>query len=83
MTLLSDYLLDLAVVLVLLAAFWQFRTPPGARRGNITAAAASENIFREVLVGARRCALMKKEHGNRIRNALVERKLWVRVVKID
>ena len=40
MNLLPDYLLDLAVVLVLLAAFWQFRTPHGARRGNITAAAA-------------------------------------------
>lgn len=40
MNFLSDYLLDLAVVLVLLAAFWQFRTPHGARRGNITAAAA-------------------------------------------
>ena len=40
MNLLSDYLLDLAVVLVLLAAFRQFRTPHGARQGNITAAAA-------------------------------------------
>lgn len=39
MNFLPDYLLDLAVVLVLLAAFWQFRTPHGARRGNITAAA--------------------------------------------
>lgn len=51
MTLLSDYLLDLAVVLVLLAAFRQFRTPPGARRGNITAAAALTCVL--ILVLAR------------------------------
>jgi NAD(P) transhydrogenase subunit beta len=36
----TGLLLDLAVVLILLAAFWQFRTPGGARRGSLTAAAA-------------------------------------------
>ena len=35
-----DLLLDLAVILVLIAAFRQFRTPHGARRGNVTAMAA-------------------------------------------
>ena len=35
-----DLILDLAVILVLLGAFWQFRSPKGARRGNLTALAA-------------------------------------------
>lgn len=35
-----DLLLDLVIVLILLAAFQQFRTPEGARRGNLTAGAA-------------------------------------------
>jgi len=40
MNLSYDLLLDLAVILVLIGAFWQFRTPHGARRGNMTAMAA-------------------------------------------
>lgn len=37
---LTPLLVDLAVILILLAGITQFRTPPGARRGNLTAAAA-------------------------------------------
>lgn len=35
-----DLLLDLVIVLILLVAFQQFRTPEGARRGNLTAGVA-------------------------------------------
>ncbi|HOO16173.1 MAG TPA: NAD(P)(+) transhydrogenase (Re/Si-specific) subunit beta [Phycisphaerae bacterium] len=36
----SGLLVDLLVIALLLAGVWQFRTPPGARRGNWTAAVA-------------------------------------------
>ncbi|MCE5263406.1 MAG: NAD(P)(+) transhydrogenase (Re/Si-specific) subunit beta [Deltaproteobacteria bacterium] len=36
----TGLLLDLAIVLILLAAFWQFRTPGGAKRGTLTAVMA-------------------------------------------
>jgi NAD(P) transhydrogenase subunit beta len=40
MSFMSDLIVDLFIVLILLAAFRQFRNPEGARRGNLTAAAA-------------------------------------------
>ncbi len=40
MNLSMDSLLDIAVILVLIAALWQFNAPRGAKRGNLTAALA-------------------------------------------
>lgn len=48
MTVSSDLLLDLTIVLILLAAFLQFRTPLGARQGNLTAVIAL--VFSLVMV---------------------------------
>ncbi|MFH2120824.1 MAG: NAD(P)(+) transhydrogenase (Re/Si-specific) subunit beta [Pseudomonadota bacterium] len=50
MNLSYDLLLDLAVILVLIGAFRQFRTPHGARRGNLTAMAAMMCALLLVLV---------------------------------